>query len=258
MRWCSVLLLLASCRSQPVFDPVGGFEISPSPAREAWSELELEALRAELETAQAALASLPAYRATLETRERIGDELFPRRVMHVKLAEAPFRVTVETSAPASEAGQRVWFDERKNDGELVAETPGFLGKLVGHVSLDPEGDLAMENRRHPLTDIGLVRLLEQVEESLDPALSRRQPPRVRGVECELGGEPVRLLEALVDGEAPDPALLYRLAFARDSRLLVYTGIAQLFPEGPALLEEYLYRDVVAAPELTDADFEPER
>lgn len=259
MRWSLLLApTLAACLSRPAFDPVGGFELSPSPPRAEWHELKPAEVRAELEAARTELTRLAAYRATLETRERIGDELFPRRVMHVKLAQAPFRVAVETAAPESERGQRVWFDERKNDGELLAETPGFLGKLVGRVTLDPEGDLAMENRRHPLTDIGLVRLLEQVEEGLGPALARRLPPRLRACAAELGGASVLLVEALVDGEPPDPALLHRMAFARGSGLLLYYGLAELYPEGPALIEEYLYRDVVAAPELTDADFQPPR
>lgn len=248
---------LTGCLSRPALDPVGGFELSPTPDREEWSELGPLDLRTVLRTARSALAPLQQYTATLETRERLEDDLFPRRVMHLQLREEPFSVAIETSEPESESGQRVWFDESENDGELLAETPGFLGTLVGVLSLDPEGDLAMENRRHPITDIGLERLLAQVEVGFAPSLEAREVPRVRVAELDLGGRPVRLVEALVRRELPDASLLYRLGFERSSGLLLYYGLAELFPDGPALVEEYLYREVAPAT-LTDADFRPAR
>lgn len=260
MRACVLLgpFLFASCLARPVFEPVGGFELGPSPAREAWRELAPEELADELRAARSALAQLSGYGATLETRERIGDELFPRRELRLTLRHAPFSVAVETLAPESEHGQRVWFDASANDGELLAETPGFLGKLVGRLSLDPEGDLAMKNRRHPITDIGLLRLLEQIERGFAPTLEQREPPRLRAAECVLAGRPGRLVEAVVRREAPDASLLYRLGFQQETRLLLYYGVAEIYPEGPALVEEYAYRDVVPTPELDDEDFRPPR
>jgi hypothetical protein len=243
-------LALASCRTTPAWEPLGGFELVAEAA--PWRDLEKRELESWLAIARARLGPLHDYTATLETRERIGDELFPRRVMIVKLREEPFAAAIETQEPLSEAGQRVWYDAARG-GKLVAETPGFLGKLVGRVSLDPRGDLAMENRRHPITDLGLGRLLEQVEEGLGPTLSRRSPPRL----CTSDLDGLRLVDALVPREPPDASLVHRLGFATDSGLLVYYGLAELLPEGLALVEEYAYRDLALDPGLADEAFAPE-
>jgi len=253
---CLSLVLLLGCRSAPIWEPVGGFELVPIPST-SWSELQPHDLEQRVAAAHAKLAPIQDYRAVLETRERIGDDLHPRRVMRVKVRHRPFSVAVETDEPENEKGQRVWYQAGWNHNELLAETPGFLGSLVGRLSLDPRGDLALENRRHPLTDIGLLRLVEQVEESFAPQLAAHRDLRVRSAELELGGRPGKLIEAVVPGEPPDAALLYHFGFDDESGLLVYYGLAELLPDGPALVEEYLYRDLELGVGLGDADFRPQ-
>jgi hypothetical protein len=248
------LFLLVSCRTPTAWDPVGGFELSGELG--PWRESDPENLRAQFDRARAALNSISDYAAALETRERIEDELYPRRVLLVKVRQQPFSVAIETIEPANEKGQRVWFDEHWNDGDLMAETPGFLGGLIGRVSLDPTGDLAMENRRHPITDTGLARLSEQIEEVFAPRLGLRHALRVRTCDAPLADRPARFVEALVPSEAPDLPLLYRFAFDAERDWLVYYGVAELSADGPALLEEYLYRDIRPNLGLRDVDFRP--
>jgi hypothetical protein len=254
--WLAPLLALPACRAAPAWEPVGGFELVPRPEAATWRELEPQELERLLAAAHRAAAALRGYSAVLETRERIEDQLFPRRILRVRVRHEPFSVTMETLAPESEAGQRVWWDESWNDGELVAETPGFIGRLVGRVSLDPEGDLALENRRHPITDTGLVRLVEQIEEAFSPALALRPPPRIRAAPILLDGRPGELVEALVPGESPDPALVHRFGLDAATGLLCYYGRAELHPDGPALDEEYLYRALQPNPTLGEAEFRP--
>ena len=145
------IVLLAGCRAAPAWEPIGGFELV-GPADAGAVESAPQELLERVAAARAKLAAIPGYTAVLETRERIEDELHPRRVLRLKVRHDPFSIAVETDAPPNERGQRAWYDEDWNDGEMVAETTGLLGALVGRVSLDAEGDLAMRNRRHPLTD----------------------------------------------------------------------------------------------------------
>ena len=255
MRALLPLVLLTACRAAPAWEAVGGFELLPE--AETWREVKVAQLEGWLAEAGERLAPVRDYTATLETRERIGDELFPRRVMQVKVREQPLAVAIVTLEPPSEAGQRVWYDEARGR-KLVAETPGFLGTLVGRVSLDPRGARAMQNRRHPITDTGLARLLAQVEEKFHPALARRSAPRLRSTELPFGDGRLRVVDALVPSEPPDPPLVHRLGFATDSGLLTYYGMAELLPEGLALVEEYGYRDLALSPGLSDEAFAPEK
>jgi len=249
-------VFLASCLASPALEPLGGFELAAAPAPEAWRELDPRELERMLADARARLAQIADYRAVLETRERIGDELFPRRVLRLALRHSPFGVALETDAPPAEKGERAWFDGSADEPELVAETPGFFGRLVGRVSLDPEGDLALRNRRHPITDIGLLRLVEQIEQGFEPALARARSPRVRRADTTLAGRPARLIEAELARDPPECALGYRFGFDAQSGLLVYFGVAELRDDGPALIEEYLYHDLVVNVGSTDSDFRP--
>lgn len=247
-------VLLVACRAAPAWEPIGGFELVGA-AMES-SELAPRELAERIAAAHARLATIHDYTAVLETRERIEDDLYPRRVMRLKLRHQPFSVAIETDAPANEAGQRVWYDASWNHGELLAETPGLLGSLVGRLSLDPEGDLALENRRHPLTDVGLARLVEEIEESIAPELAA-SGTSVRRSALEVAGRALTLVEALLPREPPEAPLCHRFGFDDQSGLLVYYGLAEVLADGPALVEEYLYRDVRLAVGLTDADFRPE-
>jgi hypothetical protein len=255
----SLLLALGpalGCRAAPAWEPLGGFELVDVERGEAWRELAPAELRERLAAARGALDAVRDHSAVLETRERIEDELHPRRVLLVKVRHEPFSVAIETTVPPSEKGQRVWYDERRSGGALLAETPGLLGRLVGRVALDPEGEIAMENRRHPITDTGLLRLLAQVEERFVPELDRRPPPRVRATETTVAGRALLLADALVPREPPEAPALHRLGFDAATGFLVHYGLAELLADGPALVEEYLYRDVRTNLGLADADFRP--
>lgn len=250
----ALLLSLGACRAAPVMEPIGGFTLGAVSARE-WSEASVAEFEGWMTSAEKAVAGVRDYRATLESSERIEDELFPRRVMTVWVLHEPLHVAIATHAPESERGQKVWYDGEER--ELVAETPGFLGALVGRVTLDPEGDLAMKDRRHPITDIGLARMVEQMRSAMEPVLAFATPPRIRNGVAELAEREVRLVEVLVPAiEAHETALVYRFAFDAESGLVTYYGQAELTSEGPAVLEEYLYREITPNLGLDEDDFAP--
>jgi hypothetical protein len=234
--------------------PVGGFTLGIAEQRE-WREASGAEFRTWMEAAEGSAKQLADYRATLESSERIEEELFPRRVMTVWVLHEPLRVAIVTHEPESERGQKVWYDGEER--ELVAETPGFLGALVGRVTLDPEGELALKNRRHPITDIGLVRMVEQMRAAMEPVLALATPPRIRNGMTRLAERDVRLVEVLVPAiEAHERALVHRFAFDQESALVTYYGLAELTSEGPAVLEEYLYREITPDLGLDEDDFAP--
>jgi len=246
--------LALACVSRPPMEPVGGFTLS-AVTTQSWNEAAPRELEAWMAEAEERVRGLRDYRATLESSERIEDELFPKRVMTVWVLREPFRVAIVTHAPASEEGQRVWYDGEEE--ELVAETPGFLGKLVGRVRLDPEGDLALENRRHPISDIGLARMAEQMRAAMTPVLAAHERPRIRAGEGELAGRAVQLVEVLQPAlEGDEAPLVHRFAFDAERGLVTYYGLAELTSEGPAVLEEYLYRELALDLGLDADDFAP--
>lgn len=98
----TIATLAAGCRASPVWERVGGFELLAE--TDAGRDLEARELLQWLADARARLAPIADYGATLETRERIEDGLYPRRVLTIRVREKPFAVAAETLEPLNEKG----------------------------------------------------------------------------------------------------------------------------------------------------------
>jgi len=103
----------------------------------------------------AALDLLEDYSATFIKSELIGRNLNNSR-MELKLREEPFSVYLKFLQPSS--GREVIYVKGKNKGQLQVHEVGFAS-LAGTLSLDPEGSLAMDGNRYPVSKIGMRNML---------------------------------------------------------------------------------------------------
>jgi hypothetical protein len=108
------------------------------------------------------IEKLSDYSATLVKRERLEGKLGEYQHMFVKVRHNPFSVYMYFISPAKIKGQEVIFVDGKNDGRMWAHTVGFRDKLVGTVSLLPDGPVAMEGQRYPLTELGVLNLTKRL------------------------------------------------------------------------------------------------
>lgn len=229
--------------ADPLLDPGAPAQARPLAAAD---------LEARLEAARAFLAPVEAYTCRLEARERIGDVLVAK-ALDLTLGHRPFRMAFRLLAPPSEAGQRVYWDESWNDGELWVIPPGLAGALLGHLSLDPTGKLALKGQRHPVTDIGLLRLVEQVE-------ARWREARAQGATAwsvaTLLAERRATLVGFTVRTAGGGREHVRVGLDEALGVPVYTALERAGSGGDVLLEEYLYRDLDWAPDLEEGAFRP--
>lgn len=161
--------------------------------------------------------------------------------------------------PQSLNGQEVIWVEGKNDGNLVAHQAGLLN--LTRWNLPPNGPIAMNGNKYPITEIGLVNLLElmlergrrdreygKCEVSFDPA-------------CEVDGRKCVLLEIRhPKKEGPYDFHLARIYFDIEQQLLFgYEGFDWPAEPGqePPLLEKFFYSDLKLNAGLTEADFDPD-
>lgn len=250
MRAALVLALaagLGACAhlvpADPLLDPGAPVDARP---------LEGAALDARLDAARAFLAPVERYTCRLEARERIGDVLIAK-ALDLAVGHEPFRMAFTLRAPPSEAGQRVFWDESWNDGELWVIPPGLAGALLGHLSLAPTGRLAMKGQRHPVTDIGVRRLVEQVAARWREARAQGASPWV--VPTTLAGRPATLIGfPVVDPEGVRERV--RVGLDDAWGVPVYSALERETTGGDVLLEEYLYRDLDWAPALAEDAFRP--
>ncbi len=131
-----------------------------------------------LERGQARLAEVADYTATFIKQERIGNEISQPQVMRLKIRHQPFSVYLKWLR--GDKGREVIYIAGRNDGNLLVHVGGWKARLLPTVKLDPNGSLAMQESRHPLTDIGL---LEVVRRSL--GYRQRDLDAESGVRCQM-------------------------------------------------------------------------
>lgn len=115
------------------------------------------------------------YTATMIKQERIGDTVQPQEYMFAKIRNekivndrvvTPFSVYLFFLKPDKIRGREVMYLRGQNNGKMIAHErrDSFKGKF-GSVWLKPDGTIAMQGNRYPITEIGLetlvLRLIEK-------------------------------------------------------------------------------------------------
>ncbi len=112
----------------------------------------------------AGIEALKDYSAIMVKRERVNGKVGEHEYIFTKIRTKPFSVYLYFLAPAGLKGQEVIFVDGQNDGKMWAHTTGVKDKLFGTVSLKPDGMLAMQGQRYPLTEIGLLNMVRRLIE----------------------------------------------------------------------------------------------
>lgn len=216
------------------------------------------------------------YRCVMVKRERIGNTLHDYEYMFAKIRNervengqvvAPFSVYLYFLKPESIKGREVIFVRGQNHGQMIAHErrDSFKGKF-GSLWLRPDGAMAMQGNRYPITEIGLETLVQRLIEK-----GTQDKQNGRPEECEvvfrkgakINGRVCTMLE--VKHPQPRPYFEFYLAqiFIDDElnvpvRYAAYTWPAQPGAELGAddLIEEYTYTKLELNVGLTDKDFDP--
>ncbi|MFG0332066.1 MAG: DUF1571 domain-containing protein [Maioricimonas sp. JB049] len=202
------------------------------------------------------LTAIEDYEATFVKSELIGRRLTSSR-MQLKLREKPFSVYLKFLEP--HAGREVLYVANRNAGKLLVHEVG-LASLVGSISLDPNGKLAMDESRYPLTMLGMRTLVDTVmqqwlgETRLDN-ISVNYFPKAR-----VGELHCKVIESSHAARRPETQFqMTRLYLDADSGLPIRVqqyGFPARQGDRAPLIEDYLYLNLETNVGLTDADFDP--
>ena len=211
------------------------------------------------EEGQRTVDGIQDYSATMIKRERISGKLNDYHYLFVKVRHKPFSVYMYFTGPPSLRGQEVIYIEGQNTGKMWAHGTGLKQKMFGTVQLDPNGFIAMQGQRYPITELGIKNLVERLLE-----MGERD---TKYGECEVSF----LKGAKVDGRSctciqvvhpvPRKNFLFHIAriFVDDElqvpiRYAAYDWPSQ--PGGPpGLIEEYTYTNLRLNNGFTDGDFD---
>ena len=176
------------------------------------------------------------------------------QTMQLKMRHKPFSVYLKFANPHS--GREVIYVDGHNDGKLVVNLGGTLGKILGLRKLEPNNKLVMKENRYPITDIGILRMLDTVVQQWEklPGNSKvRYFPNAK-----LGKKSVRVIQVIRPKRSSEsPFHMTRLYIDNKTRLPIRVqqyGFPRKSGGKPPLIEEYTYSNVKLDKKIGDSDF----
>lgn len=110
------------------------------------------------EKSQKTLESVTDFQATFHKMEIVRKKRVPH-IMQMKLRHKPFSVYLKFLDPHE--GREVIYVDGQNDGNILAHETGFKS-IAGTISVDPTSRRAMKEGKHPITEIGIAKMLQGV------------------------------------------------------------------------------------------------
>ncbi|MEX0866782.1 MAG: DUF1571 domain-containing protein [Pirellulales bacterium] len=199
------------------------------------------------------------YSCKLTKRERVGGELLGHEIIYCRVRHNPYSVYLYFLAPEERKGQQAVYVEGQNDDKLLALPVGVAGRL-GVYTLKPDGFLAMQGQRYPITETGFLNLARRLIEVGEKETTNPNTKVRIYKNAKVDGRPCTVTE-VVNAERGSGDIPYHKAriFVDDEldipvRFESYDWPAEEGGE-PLLLEEYTYTDIKLNPNFKDSDFE---
>jgi outer membrane lipoprotein-sorting protein len=217
----------------------------------AWGGTRANGFLQVLDDMQKAYARVDHYTANFLVQERLNGELRPEHRIELKFRK-PFHVYMRWVEGPNE-GRQALYPAGSDGNELWVRVPLLVGAVT--VRLDPDSPRARKGNRHPITDIGIGRILDLLVDNV------QRGTREAAVTVEYTGPRTTLdrpAQRYILHLPNDQSQGYYCKTAvvdidRDHRLPIYI---EIFDWDNQLVERYGYRDLRLNPGLTDEDFDP--
>lgn len=218
----------------------------------SWGASEAELLQL-LDRADRRYAGVDDYTAILLRRERIGEALRPQETILLKF-QRPFKVYMKWLDGPGRGREGLYVNGAHKNKFLVHEGRGFRSLITA--ALDPSHPRVLEESRHPVTDVGIGRLLEIIGENARRAERNGELRLVDRGPGTVGDRRVHQVEGLLPRDPGAGYYCYRILVSIDQendlpiRVVVYDW-------DDRIVEEYEYTQLQMNVGLTDQDFDPD-
>ncbi len=197
------------------------------------------------------------YSCTFFKRERIDGKLSELTSMTMKARVHPNSLYFKFLSP-HEGREAIWVDGR-NGGKVVAHEAGITKLVAGTMHLDPRGEMAMEENRHPITEAGLGSLIETIARRWEKTLIPGSTRVVFHPGAKVGNRACTMVETI--HEPAERCDFSRVCLYIDAelglpiRFEAYGWPRQAGGAGD-LMEEYTYINLKLNSGFKDRDFDP--
>lgn len=200
---------------------------------------------------EAAYAGVEGYTARFVRREVVEGALKPREEALLKWKRPGLMYLRWIAGPP--AGREILFVPGRDDGRMLVSEPGIFTRFATIV-MAPDSPRVLEESRHPVTDIGLGRLIHLILDNAGRAALVGELT-VRDLGTAPGREGLeRRLEVVLPPEREKGYYCHRLALT----LAAGPGLpvrAIIHDWDDRVVADYAYRDLTLNPPLTAADFD---
>jgi hypothetical protein len=162
----------------------------------------------------------------------------------------PFDVRMEWLDDKDTVDQTAVYRQDANDGKVLARRKGLVGSLMGTMRLDPNDSLALEDSRHPVTEVGLGKIIERAQAA---ATNLLVTSRFDGEET-LDNRPAYRFEFTSGGAAVMGLNGARKALVWVDMDLKLPVKLELYDASNTLLERHRFKDVRVNTKLSDKTF----
>lgn len=212
------------------------------------------------------------YTCTIVKQERIKGELGPPEHMRAQIRNRktggvhpaqPLSVYLNFLKPDAIQGREVIYVEGQNNGKMVAHEAKGFKQAFGWVWLNPDGILAMQGQRYPITEIGIENLVDKLIERAtrdrknDPEALTTQVRFIEG--AKINGRSCMVIEVTHPVQKPYYDFHIAQVFIDDQLQVPVRYAAYVWPTTPGgkpeLDEAYTYLDMKLNVGLSDNDFD---
>jgi len=197
------------------------------------------------------------YTCTLVKRERVAGRLRKTEWMELKVRHRPFSVYARFFNGSGKTVQEVIYVEGRDDGKLWAHSDRY--QLLGTLALVPDSTWAMRESRYPITEAGVLRLMERLV-----ALAQEN---AAAADCEvqlfegarIESRPSRCIAVTHPQEQPGLRFHHARLYIDEAWNIPVRFESYYWPREPGgppqLLEEYTYLNFRFNPGLDERDFD---
>ena len=210
------------------------------------------------EESRRAIGAVRDYEALFTRRELVGRTRYDSE-MQMKFREVPFSVYLRFLS--TNAGREVVYVDGANNGNLLAhEPPGTLRALAGIVALPPNSPQAMAEGRHPISRIGMQKMVEGLLEQWrkEERLNNPQDPKCEYFPAATLGD-LKCKVARTTRLQTRPGEFYQTLLFIDNKTNFPVRLEQwgfdATRQKPYLIEEYTYSKIRTNVGLNNFDFD---
>lgn len=200
---------------------------------------------------EAAYARVEGYTARFVRQEVVEGALRPREEALLKFQRPGLMYLRWIAGPPE--GREILFVPGRDGNRMLVREPGLLSSLVT-IAIAPDSPRVLRESRHPVTDIGIGRLIDLIADNARRATAAGELTlRDHGVVAGPAGRE-RRLEVVLPRAGQGRYYCYRLELG----VAVRSGLpvrATIYDWGDRRVAHYEYLDLGLNPALTSGDFD---